>query len=72
MIELDWDVIAGATDAQNALEVQMFDANGRDANVPMTGHNFFEFTTQVYYIGGIDHFPLNIFGGLNSFVSWFV
>jgi hypothetical protein len=47
-IELDWDIIAGASDGESALDVQMFDANGRDVQVPQTGgHNFFEFVTQV-------------------------
>ena len=50
-VEIDWDIIAGNDGRDDALGLQIFDANGRDTQVPPTAQNYFEFTTQVC-VGG--------------------
>ena len=47
-VELDWDIIAGNDGRDDVLGIQMFDANGRDTQLPAsTTQNYWEFTTQV-------------------------
>eukprot|EP00123_Amoebidium_parasiticum_P008599 comp18909_c2_seq1/m.21054 comp18909_c2_seq1/g.21054 ORF comp18909_c2_seq1/g.21054 comp18909_c2_seq1/m.21054 type:complete len:229 (-) comp18909_c2_seq1:421-1107(-) len=41
-VEIDWEVIAGSTEANNDVSIQMWDANGQEVNIPRGGSNFFE------------------------------